>query len=79
MTDRFIVFDCELRRPGCVLLQAAYGVDPRIAHEFPAETWLISPTKNMARYQIATDEQLDKLVQMAVAAIEDSSDKKQGT
>lgn len=73
MADRFIMFDCELRRPGCVLIQGAFGADPRIAHEFPEETWLLSPTENMHRYKIATDEQLDKLVEMAIAA---TSDKK---
>lgn len=69
------MFDCELRRPGCVLIQAAFGVNPAIAHEFPEETWLVSPTANMARYKIDSDYQLDKLVRMAIAA----TDKKQGT
>lgn len=68
MAERFIMFDCKLRRPGCVLIQAAYGVDAAIAHEFPADTWLTAPTSNMARYKIDNDDQLRKLVEIAIAA-----------
>lgn len=48
-----IVFDCKLRKPGCVLLQVAMGGDvpPRMFNDlFPAETWLVAPTPDMRVY-----------------------------
>lgn len=69
MTKR-IVFDTELRRPACVLIQAAMGGDTGIANRFPSETWLIYPTPAMAVFPV-TDEQIPKLIAMAVAAVKD--------
>lgn len=59
-----IVYDCKLRRPGCVLLQAAMGGDPELANRFPAESWLIAPTDAMGCYDV-TEEQLDVLLDIA--------------
>lgn len=56
-----LVYDVTLRRPGCVLLQAAMGgTVPNETFEmlFPAETWLTAPTKDMKAYT-TTPEQLE--------------------
>lgn len=58
-----IVYDTQLFRPACVLLQAALGGTPSVAHLFPSETWLVHPTPDMTLYE-ATDEQLENLVQV---------------
>lgn len=63
-----IVFDVELRRPACVLLQAAYGVDSSVVYDFPANTWLTFPTKGMRVYE-ATDEQIEKLIEISTEAV----------
>lgn len=63
-----IVFDVKLKRPGCALLQAAYGGTPGIHRYFPVETWLLAPTPDMAAYE-ATPEQLEKLVTMSKLAV----------
>lgn len=67
---KYIIFDCELGRPACVLIQAAYGIDSYIAHEFPPNTWLISPTANMKRYKIENEDQLEKLIKLAILSTE---------
>jgi hypothetical protein len=59
MSDR-IAYDAVLKRPGCVLLQAAMECNPRIAHEFPSETWLLAPTPDLKVYPL-TPEILGKL------------------
>lgn len=60
-----IVFDTELRRPGCVLLQAAFGCGyPNLANQFPSETWLVQPTEHMRVFEV-TAEQVPKLVEMS--------------
>lgn len=58
-----IAFDIKLMRPGCAIIQAAYGCDGRIAHEFPTDTWLLTPTPDIKIYPV-TAEQIAKLVQM---------------
>lgn len=66
-----IVFDTKLRRPGCALLQAAYGgtiPNSVFGIKFPSETWLTSPTPDMAAYDV-TVEQLDQLGVIAKEAI----------
>jgi hypothetical protein len=56
-----VAYDCELKRPGCVLIQAAFGctIDnldlDRIGH------WLLSPTPAMQVYEIPRD-RIDDLV-----------------
>jgi hypothetical protein len=57
-----IVFDIELVRPGCVLLQAAFLCDPRIAHAFPTRSWIVYPTPGLKKYHIDDQQQLDLLV-----------------
>ena len=55
-----LVYDVELRRPGCVLLQVAMGgtVPSEIFQMlFPNETWLLAPTPEMKPYR-TTREQL---------------------
>lgn len=56
-----IAFDVEEMRPACVLLQAAFGCETKVANKFPVETWLLAPTPNMRVYN-ATPEQLEALV-----------------
>ena len=56
-----IAYDCELMRPGCVLLQAALGGDVAAANLFPAETWLLAPTEGLKLYPV-TRKQLRELV-----------------
>jgi hypothetical protein len=57
-----IMFDAKLKRPGCVLLQAAIGGEfgARFHRLFPTESWLTKPTPDMRVY-LATDEELEKL------------------
>lgn len=50
-----IAYDTKLKRPGCVLLQAALGGSP-IAHHFPTDSWLLAPTPDMKLYEITTDQ-----------------------
>jgi len=68
MTKR-IVFDAKVKRPACVLLQAALGGDIHVARRFPAESWLISPTPDMKLYS-ATDEQIELLVAMVKGEVQ---------
>lgn len=55
-----IVFDTQLMRPGCVMLAAVMGGDTRAAMLFDSERWLLSPTPNMAVFEIS-DEDLNWL------------------
>lgn len=59
-----IAFDADLRRPGCVLLQAALGGTPELASHFPTESWLVAPTPGLRLYEV-TEDQLEILVQMS--------------
>lgn len=55
-----LVYDVKLRRPGCVLLQAAMNgtVPSGLFQElFPSESWLLAPTDDMQTYN-TTEEQL---------------------
>jgi hypothetical protein len=66
-----IAFDVSLRRPGCVLVQAALGASvpgPLFQRLFPHETWLLSPTDGMKVYPV-TDDQLAQLSRMAAEAV----------
>jgi len=46
-----LVYDTKLRRPGCVLLQAAAGCDWTMLDElgFQPREWLTAPTPDMRR------------------------------
>lgn len=60
-----LVYDCKLRRPGCVLLQVAMGgtVPSELFHRlFSNETWLLAPTDNMKLYR-ATEAELKIVAQ----------------
>ena len=48
-----ILYDLKLKRPGCVLLQAAYQCSYGVAHAFDSTTWLLSPTPDMKIYEIS--------------------------
>jgi len=66
-----IVFSPSRRRPGCVLLQAAMGgtVPSEEFHSlFPAETWLVAPTDDMAAYPIDDVHTLERLSKIAAEA-----------
>jgi hypothetical protein len=44
----YIAYDCDLRRPGCVLLQAAMGGNAAVTGQlFDSETWLLAPTPGL--------------------------------
>lgn len=53
-----ILYDTELRRPGCVLLQAVAGGDPEAFRRFfgGADDWLVTPTPGM-RLMYGTEEE----------------------
>jgi hypothetical protein len=56
-----IVYDTTLMRPGCAILQAAYGADVSIARMFNSQDWLTNPTPDMGVYEV-TKEQLELLI-----------------
>lgn len=58
----YIAYDTKLKRPGCAIIQAAFGATERIAGLFPPEDWLVDLTSDMKLYQI-TEGQLNKLVE----------------
>lgn len=67
-----IVFSPSKRRPGCVLLQATLGgtISSEEFHRlFPASTWLVAPTEDMAAYPVDEAHSLEKLSEMACDAV----------
>lgn len=66
-----IAFDAKLKRPGCVLLQAALGCDSRIAQEFPTSSWLLSPTDDLKIYALTEPWQLEALVRIVGKVYQD--------
>ena len=62
-----IAYDTKLRRPGCVMIQAALGCEPRVAHLFPSESWLVDMTPDMRVYTVL-DGQIDRLVSITERA-----------
>lgn len=61
--DIVLVFDTELRRPACVLLQAVYGCGQNnglLQRLFNGRTWLVAPTKGMRRIA-GTREQWERM------------------
>lgn len=58
-----LVYDCTLRKVGCVLLQATLGGDPELAKQIPNKDWLLAPTPDLTCYNI-TEEQFAQLVAM---------------
>ena len=55
-----IAFNIEEMRPGCALLQAAFGGEMGIANRFPVETWDLNPTK-LQLYEV-NNAQLEELI-----------------
>jgi hypothetical protein len=71
-----IVFSPSLRRPGCVLLQAAMGgdVDSKTFHKlFPSETWITFPVEDMAAYPLDARHTLKRLSEIAFEALQQES------
>lgn len=64
-TEGWIAFDCKLRRPGCVNIQALFQCDSRLAHIFPTETWVLYPSEDMHVYPY-TPEILNKLLALVL-------------
>ncbi len=60
-----LAYDRELKRPACVLLQAALGCGPYIGNRFHPATWLLTLTPGMRVYEV-TEEQLEKIIQFSV-------------
>jgi hypothetical protein len=63
MKNYRIAYDCDLRKVGCVLLQAALGgtVPNDLFHRyFSPESWLLAPTPNLKCYPV-TEAQLSIL------------------
>ena len=70
MSQYRIVFSPSHRRPGCVLLQGLGGTvpSPKFYDLFPPETWLVTPTDDMAAYP-ADDAMLEQLSRMAAKEV----------
>ncbi len=58
----YVLYDVDLHRPACALLQAAYGATPHIANEFNSEHWLIQMTPGMQPFKL-TPATFKKLVE----------------
>lgn len=55
-----VAYDTVLDRPGCAIVQAGMGADPRSCELFDAKHWLTAPTPDMRVYE-ASPEQLRAL------------------
>ena len=51
-----LIYDLDLMRPGCVLLQVFGGCLPDFDFIFPGETWLLSPTPGMRKIMVTMEE-----------------------
>lgn len=61
-----LVYDPKLRRPGCVILQAAMGGTlPDFNDIFDSETWLINITPDLRPYRV-TKEQAKRIAELSV-------------
>jgi hypothetical protein len=64
-----LAYDVKLKRPGCILFQAALGGDTKAIMRFPTETWLIdTPGMSLKLYEV-TEAQLAVLVALAEAQV----------
>ena len=71
--DMRICFSPSRRRPGCPLLQIAFGGDVPSADFykfFPADVWLLGATDDMASYPIDEEHSLQVLSKIAFEAAE---------
>lgn len=66
-----IAYSVELKRPGCVLLQAALGCAPAVAYPFPTETWIVGEGAETLRVYPLAPGQLERLVQITIDAWKD--------
>lgn len=57
-----VAYDCELMRPGCVLVAAAMGADIEIARRFDVDHWALHLTPDMKVYEV-TEEHLLKITE----------------
>ena len=59
-----LLYDTQLRRPACVLLQAVAGGDMNALNRlFDASVWLLAPTPGMKRIT-GTDEEWERAAKM---------------
>ncbi len=66
-----IAFSPKKRRPGCPLVQIAFGGDvppDDFAKFFPHEVWLLSPTDDMGAYPVDEEHSLKTLAAIAIEA-----------
>lgn len=64
-----IAYDCTLRRPGCVILQAVMGCDAagrELSMRFDSKLWLVAPTPDLKLYD-CTPEQGEQLLAITAA------------
>lgn len=62
-----LVYDTDLRRPACVLIQAIAGGDRgTLMRLFDAETWLVNPTPGMKCIR-GTREEWEKVARLSPA------------
>ena len=59
MDKIIVVYDAELMRPGCALLQSLMGGTPGIANSFNSDHWLIEPTEHLKPYRMTPDQLLN--------------------
>lgn len=74
-----LLFDTELMRPGCVLLQAVSGDTAALNEFFPdaSELWLTHPTPGMRRLS-GTREQWKRVATMAIERAKQERKAKRG-
>lgn len=59
-----IAYDIKKFRPGCPLLQAAYGGSSAAAQMFPDGSWLLAPTDDLKGYVLRDETELQQLIQL---------------
>jgi hypothetical protein len=62
-----IAYDCTLKQPGCVLLQAALGGEPALASRFDPKYWLLAPTPDLKVYEV-DERRMEQLLAITEAA-----------
>lgn len=60
-------YDCELKRPGCVNVQAGLGGDSKLCIAFDTASWLTYPTDAMRVYTVESAQQLQRLIEITAA------------
>jgi hypothetical protein len=61
-----LAYDFTLKRPGCALIQAAYGATLSAFDLHRMDNWLLHPTDDM-RFVAVSKEQVDQLVEITKA------------